>query len=59
MVIFDTGTSLAYLPASIGPDIIAKLLRGKRFAFYFGIYLTECDTTAFEPLYIHINGNWI
>jgi len=57
-VIFDTGTSLVYLPATIGPDIISKLLRGKRYTDYFGIYLTTCDTTKFDSLFIHIDGHW-
>jgi len=58
-VIFDTGTSLAYLPASVGPDIISKILRGKRHTLYSGIYLTTCDTSNFDSLFIHMGGYWL
>ena len=49
---FDTGTSLTYLPSSnwnyliflaIGPSIIAGLLRGKRFVIKNGLYYVPCD----------------
>jgi len=57
--VFDTGTSLAYVPYTISADLISKILRGKKYANYFGTYITTCDTSQFESVYIYFNGYWM
>jgi hypothetical protein len=41
--IFDTGTSMTYLPDSFGYKILAKILRRVQYYYYYGWTIIPCD----------------
>jgi Eukaryotic aspartyl protease len=70
--IFDSGTSLAYLPSckyqfydkfiliAIGAQIISFILRGKKFTSSNFIFNVPCDKALYESLYLQtFEGYWL
>jgi cathepsin D len=57
--IFDTGTSLNYMPAKYFPDFIDKLLDGIYHFKYNGIYWGSCDTSLYPVAQFRVSGKWI
>jgi len=58
-VIFDSGTSLAYIPSSIASSVITSLLMGVTNTYYSGIYYIDCGVASTgKSLYLSIEGNW-
>jgi len=58
-VIFDSGTSLAYIPVSIAATVISELLSGVSNQYYSGIYYVDCSTVGTMPsLFLTIENYW-
>lgn len=57
--LFDSGTSLAYLPTSLAPSILSTVLEGTDYDYYAGIYYVDCDNIGNMPsVFLNINSYW-
>lgn len=55
--IFDTGTSLIYVPQSYGDDFMYRLLFGKKYIQTNGMFQINCkEKNAFDDVYFVIDG---
>lgn len=53
--IFDTGTSLIYVPESIGNDFMYRLTFGKKYIYTNGLFQVHCDEKEeFKDVYLVI-----
>jgi hypothetical protein len=68
-VIFDTGTSLSYLPAckikfkynlfiAIGASVISQITRGTRYAKINNLYYINCDRSKYQSLFILVQEEY-
>lgn len=54
--IFDTGTSLIYVPSSQGDDFMYRLLFGKKYIQTNGMFQIDCDEkNGFDDVYFVID----
>ena len=58
--IFDTGTSLIYTPGDAGEDLFYRLLHGKTYSHYSGIFFIDCaEQSLFHDIQLLIDGKWM
>jgi hypothetical protein len=58
-IIFDTGTSIGYIPKKEGNAIMKKLLKGIKHIKFGGRWYTSCDTSLFSSVYLLLGTYWI
>jgi len=58
-VIFDTGTSFTYLPASFGQNLMLMMVKNKDYVDLGGAFAGSCNPDDWDSLYLWIQGQAI
>lgn len=56
--IFQTVMIMILNSLAIGVEFISRILRGKLYREYNGLFLVTCDTSKFDPVSIYMNSYW-
>jgi len=56
--IFDTGTSLIYVPLTQAEDFMYRILWGKKYIYYNGMFIVNCEEQhKYQDVYLRIDGH--
>jgi len=59
-MMFDTGTSLTYVPSSLAEKFFEKLISTDiQINDFEGYQLVNCGEGGFESVYLLVEGNWL